>query len=190
METRRRALAATLLSVAVLLLASPVQAQTIYPPQGGSGAGGWEPYITDTSLSIPTSGTSIEVLRTFTLPANYFPTLYRGFRLVTVAVGAANTNNKTLAVRKTDVSGTVISSSLINASGAHTMITLECYPQSATTLMCFGSQGLHNTVGNVVNFQLTSLDFTADLAFVVCGTTATAAADMSLTMLQVQFFRP
>ena len=35
MERTKRALAATLLSVAVLLLASPVQAQTIYPPSGG-----------------------------------------------------------------------------------------------------------------------------------------------------------
>ena len=40
MERTKRALAATLLSVAVLLLASPGQAQTIYPPSGGSFVGG------------------------------------------------------------------------------------------------------------------------------------------------------
>ena len=40
MERTKRALAATLLSVAVLLLASPGQAGTIYPPSGGSFVGG------------------------------------------------------------------------------------------------------------------------------------------------------
>ena len=61
METRRRALAATLLSVAVLLLASPyaaqMVAQTIRPPAGG-GTAGLTCTVTTCTFTSAVSGTS------------------------------------------------------------------------------------------------------------------------------------
>ena len=78
MERTKRALAATLLSVAVLLLASPyaaqMVAQTIYPPAGGGGPAGLTCSATTCTFTLPielTTGDSLYLYNTADMVTNY-----------------------------------------------------------------------------------------------------------------------
>ena len=88
-------------------------------------------------LNIPTATTSLEALRTFTIPANTFPsTTKAGFATTCITRAENNTNNKNARLYFGGIAGTQI---LAEASTTANQLFIQeavCVVDSATTLAC------------------------------------------------------
>ena len=142
------------------------------------------------TTSQATTGTSEQVLATYTLPANTLSRDGQAVRVTAFVEHAANTNATTARVRWGGIGGTVCLAQ--NASASAGVIRLECviYRTGAATQAITGA-GLLATAaglsGNVTNsFTTGSATLSGTVDIVVTGTTGTAAGDLTFRTLLVE----
>jgi hypothetical protein len=189
MTTMRRIMGLALL---VLLMAAGAGAQ----PTLGQGGGLWssgppsglQAADIATSLSLPTTGTVIQTLHSWTIPAGSL--LSRpGFKHTAWATTAANGNAKVLWVK---LGSTFICGRTVTNASDHVACDTECFVASSTSLACRTMTGNSSSpTGDAQNLNIvTGLNFAAAIPLQVQSTTATAAGDLTLVLSTAYFFRP
>ena len=138
--------------------------------------------IQTNSTAVPTSGTLIEVLHTLTLPANSLANVGDFIDINSTLVVAANGNTKIANIRLTDTGGTVLSNISTTSSGISISEIVRCTRTGASTMLCIGAVTSTAVIAwTTATVAVTGQDFTAPIVFVVVGTTATSAGDLTAT---------
>ena len=138
------------------------------------------------TTSQATTGTSEEVLATYTLPANTLSANGKAIRVTANLSGAANTNSKTARIRLTNTSGAALASVTSTTSAAEISFSVVIIRTSATTFNSVSMGGAH--AGNVQVNRNTGISatFSGDVVFVVTGLTGTSAGDLTFQLLLVE----
>ena len=129
------------------------------------------------TTSQATTGTSEEVLATYTLPANTLSADGKALRIQAWCTTAANTNSKTFQIRVGGIGGVSVASTATATSGAALALTSTVIRTGASTQVATGS-GLNYTTPN--------RNTAATIDIVVLGTTGTAAGDLTFRALLVE----
>jgi hypothetical protein len=175
-----------------LLLCLPLvgsgQSINYYPAGGG---GGTEvALVAHDTTGWTTSTTSEELKYTITIPANTFPTNYKGLRVRVGWEHAANTNSAVLRLRINGIGGTAFGSrtsavssekgggeSMLFVSGASDLQSSGWYVASTAGLGAFGGAELNSlTFGNAITVDITL-------------TTGTSAGDMTINYVNAQLIK-
>lgn len=175
----------------VLLLPVVGDGQSInnYPAAGAAGM-----VASDVvgSLSTTTSGTSEEVLRTWTIPANSFPTANVGFFIRATWKTAANANSKTPRIRVGGIGGKVCVGGAVATSNDRILHECVCMVDASNNFTCAGQQARLAAGGayNMIDTTSGTYTFSSAIDIVATGTTGTQAGDVTLTSFSAYFFRP
>jgi hypothetical protein len=165
--------------VLLCLLPSVVGAQSInyYPAAGGGGM-----TVADVAapISIPTATTSLEALRSWTIPANTFPSsTYAGFVTTCYSRAAANGNSKVVRLYFGGIAGTAILTETSATSAQYFVQTATCIVDTATTFMCSVRREIAS--GNAASSFTYTFNPAVSLGITCAAITGTAAADITLT---------
>lgn len=130
------------------------------------------------TAAVPTSGTTEEILATYTMKANTLNVNGQALRFVGSYTTAANGNNKTIKVRVGGIGGTVILTytSATNAGS----IWWDALLTRRTSTTAYGSGFATDGATSASTGSAATPTLTGDVDVVVTGTTGTSAGDMSL----------
>ena len=137
------------------------------------------------TTSQATTGTSEEVLATYTLPANTLSANGKAIRVTAWFVSTADAVSKTARIRFGGIGGTVVATNNSSAASATHMLTTLIVRSGAATQESVGS-GLYN--GTATNAIVTSPTQTLSGAIdiVATGTTPSGAGQMTFKGLLVE----
>ena len=135
------------------------------------------------TTSQATTGTSEEVLATYTLPANTLSANGKAIRVTAWGTTAANGNAKTLRIRFGGVGGTVVALNATSTSGAYWLLRSVIIRTGAANQSSIGESMSSNTAV-VVASPTQTLSGAVDV--VVTGTTTTSAGDATFIGLVVE----
>ena len=182
------------LVAAAILSCAAVEAQTVTSAGGAysyplSPSRALETADVAVGLNLPTTGTTEQTLRTWTIPANALPVARQGFRVMAMGVTANNANAKTLGIYIGNQGVCAVNASVNGAWNV--ACAVECWATSSTTIGCraFRENALGNGGGLSINGPFT-VDYTGALTVTVRATTATSAGDFTLQAFAAHFFRP
>ena len=165
------------LLILVLQVTSEVSAQTIaFTP---SFVGGIRAADVALEIALPTTTTSVEALRTWTIPADTFPSLiYAGFESTCLTRGENNTNNKNARLYFGGIAGTQILAEASTTANQTFLQSVRCWVDSGTTFMCYTQR----CIGASCAQSSATYTFTpsASLAITCAGYT-NPAGDVTLT---------
>ena len=136
------------------------------------------------TTSQATTGTSEEVLATYTLPANTLSANGKAIRVTASFKHAANTNGTTERIRFGGISGDVVASMSFSVNGGDAVLTATIIRTGATTQAAYGIGFPGATPPVVVATPSQTLANAIDV--VVTGTTPTSAADVTFRTLLVE----
>ena len=136
------------------------------------------------TTSQATTGTSEEVLATYTLPAGTLSANGKAIRVTASCKHAANSNNASCSLRFGGIGGTVIASRASTSSGGQYMLSATLYRTGAATQESIGVASVENSMQVTVATPTQTLSGAVDI--VVTGTTATAAGDITFRSLLVE----
>lgn len=147
-------------------------------------------FYSDAALNIPTVGTTQEVLKTVTLPGGLFSgTEWIGMRVFATLRAAANTNQKSAALKIGGLSGDTICATTNDATSGNRFQYEFVATKDASNFNILGIAarvtGTTFTFGTFTN----TITFGNPLDITVTGTTASAAGDMILTSMRVVLLR-
>ena len=153
-----------------------------------SGVASSQAAFSATELTTATTGTSEEILYTWTIPANTFRQTGGpvGLRIEAFASGAANTNTKRLRVRIGGIGGTLMCDRTTAVSGDLMQCVVECLVATSTSFACVTNQNI-KAASFEATADATGITFTNALSVVVTGVTVTAATDMTLRAVSAQW---
>ena len=182
---------ALLIACALLLWGGMLSAQSInYYPAASSGTNSGTVLSTSgVSLGLATTGTAEEVLKTWTIPANTFPTANYGFRVYAWWNSANNANAKTPRIRLGGIGGTAICGAGIAVATERYYCDMTCLVAAAGVLECTGMAG-KTSIGGGINPIQYSYTFTNSLDVVATGTSGVALGEITLNTFMGWFFRP
>jgi hypothetical protein len=180
----------------LLLLAAPLLAQDVYPPEGNTTgldnfASGIYNLCVETEQSAATTGTIEEVLASCTIPADSLGGTndFAGFIAFVSWDAAANTNAKTVRIRVGGLTGTVVSVHTADAtSGNQLQNSVEMYVDGSDSLIGKGTYTrTTGTTGVYASGPVSGLTFSSTIDIAFTGETATQAGDITLTSFRVAF---
>jgi len=136
---------------------------------------------------VATGGTSEEVLATYTLPANTLSADGKMLRIRAVVTHAANANVTTWRIRLGGIGGTELLQLGGIATPGTVMLGEIVVARTGSAAAVTTSIGTYSTFVIAKGVTIASgLDYTADIAIVVTGTTPTAAGDLTFKSLLVE----
>ena len=156
----------------LLVLPGVAQAQIEFKPASS----GLYTNVADSTTATATSGTAEEVLYTLTIPAGTFSREGSEVSLAFSYATAANGNAKTARIRMTSIGGTGISAVTSSTSAIGHFHWLRCVRVSSSAMGCW----VDANGGTPSWTMVTGLTFTNAIVMVACGTTATAAGDITI----------
>ena len=137
------------------------------------------------TTSQATTGTSEEVLATYTLPANTLSANGKAIRVRAWLSHAANTNASTMRIRFGGVGGTQISAMSSAASGDAIVLEAIVIRTGAATQIANGHSRTHGGSSAVYNSAPTQT-LSGGVALVVTGLTAVSAGDVTFLGMLVE----
>lgn len=146
----------------------------------------------ESNLDLETQGTTEEILKAVTIPADSFGTngAYSGVEFDASLHAAANTNNKTLSVRVDGIGGTVVNTFAADATSANQFQFHGFFQvNGATTLNGWGANTRLTGASAIFGSAIAGGDFTDPIDLVVTAETGTAAGDIILDSLRVILLR-
>lgn len=151
------------------------------------GLGGGGQKFAAVGVSVPTTGTAEEVLRTYTLPGGTMAT--NGDRLFIRAVFslAANANSKTMALKIGGIGGTLLALQTTTQNGSVVVLEATVYRTAPTTGDCYRIQFLTATFAQ--SFTGLAQIWANATDIVATATTATAAGDVTLRDFTVDYIK-
>jgi len=144
-------------------------------------------FIHSNVTPVATGGTSEEVLATYTLPANTLSADGKMLRIRAVVTHAANANVTTWRIRLGGIGGTELLQLGGIATPGTVMLGEIVVARTGSAAAVTTSIGTYSTFVIAKGVTIASgLDYTADIAIVVTGTTPTAAGDLTFKSLLVE----
>lgn len=130
-----------------------------------------------------TTGTTEQVLATYTLPANTLSAAGKAIRITAWGTTAANTNSKTVRIRLGGIGAQGVISMTTSTSAAVWRLEAVVARTGASTqdVIAWGLQGSNNVI-----FSQTTLTLSSANDIVVTGITATSAGDATFKGLIVE----
>ena len=133
-----------------------------------------------------TTGTTEQILATYTLPANALSANGKGVRITAYWSTAANANSKTYQLRFGGIGGTVLGGTTTTANNLGTRVVAELFATGTNTQKAF-SQTNTGTVAPSITIGTVAATTSAAIDIVATGTTPTAAGDVTFQGMLVEF---
>lgn len=130
--------------------------------------------------TVTTTGTTEEVLSTYTMPANTLDSNGRMLHMLVGATTANNANSKTLRIRVGGIAGTMIASQLVSSPASRMFFDVYVVRRTSTT-------GFASETQNTINQTSITTDFTGSIDIVLTGQTSGAAGDVTVQQFAVVY---
>ena len=138
------------------------------------------------TTSQATTGTSEEVLATYTLPANSLSATGKIIRVTAYFTTAANANTKIARIRLGGLTGAAVTAQSISTNNGVVMLCGYIIRTGANTQAIVGHGIASSGAVTALNSTSTQTD-TGSLAIVITGATATSSGDLTFRVMIVEF---